>query len=155
MVLPLEASTGEAPQSAARAASLRRRVGLSPATSSRRAAICGPMPVWVRQPRRGFGGQVGQERVELGDLVGQRVVASCECPQGVTCRVQGVELTCAMHPCAALEQRLGIEVAQRLAQVVGGGQDKVLELQDRLAASFDGARAGVAQHADRFDDPVT
>ncbi len=43
-VLPLDASTGEAPQSAASAASLHTRSGLSLAITSNFAAVSGPMP---------------------------------------------------------------------------------------------------------------
>ena len=60
-----------------------------------------------------------------------------------------------MDACAAREQLLGRQTAQGFAQLVGGGDDEVLDVQQGLGARFDGAGAGVAQHADRFDDAVT
>ncbi len=68
MVLPLEASIGEASQSAAGAASLRRRVGLSPATRQ----PCGDLGAHaglLELPWGGLGGERAQAGVELGDLI--------------------------------------------------------------------------------------
>lgn len=60
-----------------------------------------------------------------------------------------------MHPGAADHELLGRQRGKGLAQLVRGGDEEVLDVQDRLGARFDRARSGVAQHADRFDDPVT
>jgi len=51
IVLPDDACKGLAPHSAARAASLFRRSGLSPATATRIAAVCGPTPNCSRRRR--------------------------------------------------------------------------------------------------------
>ncbi len=45
MVFPEDASNGLAPHNAANAASLRSRLGLSPAVTSNVAAVCGPTPI--------------------------------------------------------------------------------------------------------------
>src|SRR3954469_4674060 len=154
VVLPLDASIGEAPQSAASAASLRSRVGLSPATSSMRAAISGPMPDSLSR-RGGARRQLGEDRVELGDLGVEGLVAAGEAAQRVTCRAEAVASPAAMYPCAAGDELAVGELAERLAQLVGRGHDQVLEMQDRLRASLDRTGPRVAQHPDRFDDPVT
>src|SRR3954468_18123189 len=98
VVLPLDASIDEAPQRAARAASLRSRVGLSPATSSMRAAISGPMPAWLEQSRGGASGQLGEDRVELGDLGIERLVTAGEAAQRGSRDRHGVASCAAVHP---------------------------------------------------------
>ena len=48
-VFPDDAGSGFTPQSDARAASFFKRSGLSPATASSVAAVCGPTPNWLRR----------------------------------------------------------------------------------------------------------
>src|SRR5215207_7524726 len=59
-----------------------------------------------------------------------------------------------MHAGAALDELAAGEVVEPLAELVGRSDDEILEMQNRLDSGLDGARPRVAQHADRFDDPV-
>jgi len=70
-------------------------------------------------------------------------------------RAEGVQAAGAVHPRAALDELTVAQPGERFAQLVRGGDDEVLEVDNRLRAGLHRAGPGVAQYADRLDDPVT
>ena len=54
------------------------------------------------------------------------------------------------QPAAAVNERVGVEVAQLVAQLFAGGHDQRLEVIDRLRSRQDGAATSDQQHADGF-----
>src|SRR5215472_10010003 len=127
--LPEEASTGLAPHSAAKLASVRTRPGLSPAVASRAAATWGSYPFLGQEL---FGGGVTHEFVQCGiqpgDLNGELLVAVGHAGHrglgalGRAGRVAGAEPGCQLHP-----PRTG-QPGQLLAHLLRCGEDQVAQL---------------------------
>ena len=152
-VRPELAGRGAAPVRRARAASLCRRSGLSPAVASSCAATSGPDAEQGVESGCGGGHECSEPAGGLGAFGGEGCDALGQGAQGGGGGLGGVvEVVLVDGQVAAGGQQGGWGQAAELApQGFRGGHDDGAELVERGGAGLDRAAAGHLQHADGFD----
>ena len=154
LVRPEEASIGATPHRWAKAASLRRRPGLSPAETSRAARCVRSHTVGTHQLRGGGGDQRLQHSVEPLALRLEALHASCQFtqrePGGSRRGRRGRPDGAGRSP-----HELWRGVApQRLTEVVGAADEQRAHLVDGGDAAVSRRATSHAQGADRFHSTV-
>jgi hypothetical protein len=154
MTLPEDASTGLAPQRAAKADSERIRCGLSPALTNRGGGHLRADATSGQQRRVGLGAEPGEVLIEVVDLAAEIEMAPGQGPQ---CRlgrlargrdIAGPEPGTGGHaPLSAAPSQLGSEL-------VRGVDEQISDLVGGLGAGLDGRAPGQAQHTDGLHRPV-
>jgi hypothetical protein len=155
-VRALETGIGLAAQSAANAASWRRRSMFWPAVTSSVAACPVPTPTRVRLIGAASATSCAL-LVEQLDLAVELGDAACERPQGGLGRLLGLAEPSRVGAQAFAQSRasaLGLARRQLSAQILGSGDDQAAERVQRGAARLDGAVARDPQLADRLNDPA-
>ena len=154
VVLPEEASTGEAPHSAAKEASLWSRCGLSPAVMSRIEAVSVPMPLAAAQSRVGCGGELIEVPAQLGEVFVEGAVLARQGAQGGLGGLCGLGDVAGTEPGASPHALGGGERLQVAAQLVVGGGDEVADLVGDAGAMGSGRAQRDPQNPYRLDYPV-
>ena len=146
---------GQAPQSAAKEASLRMRPGLSPAAMSSAAATSAPTPDAANRAGVGCLAQGEEVGVELADLDAERPIAAWEDAQR-RLGGPGDRIGCGVgaQADAGVDERAGAQAAELGIERLGGGHGHVVDLVDRLSAGFERRAPGDAQHPDRLHQAV-
>jgi hypothetical protein len=104
------------------------------------------------EPWRGGPGELGEVDVELADLGGERFPAAGEVPQRPLGRRGGVHGGGWAPVGAAGDALGGLQRAKLVPDRFWSGEHEILDLVADLGPGLDRARAGDAQHPDRFDD---
>jgi hypothetical protein len=134
--LPLLASSGEAPQRWAKAASLRSRSGLSPAATRSAEAASVPTPSVANEFGSGLFDQGFEDGVELDDLLFEGEGPAGQHPQAELGQRDDVALGAGSIGRGALEEMEDAEAPELGPDGLWGGRDQVAHLVERLGPSL-------------------
>ena len=153
VVLPDDASMGDAPHRAANDASVVSRAGLSPAAMSRIDATSAPMPLAARSAGLAVG-ELVEMAAQLGDVGVEGLVLAGQGAQSDLCRLGGLGGVAGTEPSAPSHPLRSRERLQGAAQPVGSSDDEIADLIGDAGAMSTRRAQHDPDRPDRLHNPV-
>ena len=151
VVLPDDAGSGATPQRCAKAASLVSRWGLSPAATSKIAAVWIPNAVDLEQGRRRPVDELLEQYVKARAVGFECQHTPAQRGDGEFGRVSDdVGLRVRTQCCRGASELVSMHATKAFSQVVGGGEAEVADLVQVLDPHVATRSASDEQHPDRF-----